>query len=88
MKYRVLHEGPGQLHLKLARGRLSPEEADVLYYALTDRMEVVKASVFSRTGEVTIKVRRDPEALLSYLDSLQLTPDAVKLPAVSARATN
>ncbi len=88
MKYRVLHEGPGQLHLKLARGRLSPEEADVLYYSLTDRMEVVKASVFSRTGEVTIKVRRDPEALLSYLDSLQLTPDTVKLPAVSARATN
>ena len=39
MRYRVLHEGPGQLHLKLARGRLSEREADILYYALIDRLE-------------------------------------------------
>ena len=88
MRYRVLHEGPGQLHLKLARGRLSEREADILYYALIDRLEVVKASVFSRTGEVTLRVRSNPEGLLSYLDSLQLTEDAVKMPSVSGRATN
>ena len=88
MRYRVLHEGSGQLHLKLARGRLSEREADILYYALIDRLEVVKATVFARTGEVSIRVRRDPEGLLSYLDSLQLTEDAVKMPSVSGRATN
>ena len=88
MRYRVLHEGPGQLHLKLARGRLSEREADILYYALIDRLEVVKASVFARTGEVSIRVRHDPEKLLSYLDNLQLTEDAVKMPSVSGRATN
>ena len=88
MRYRVLHEGPGQLHLKLARGRLSEREADILYYALIDRLEVVKATVFARTGEVSIRVRHDPEKLLSYLDNLQLTEDAVKMPSVSGRATN
>ena len=88
MRYSIVKESSGLLHLKLARGRLSTQEADILYYALTDRLEVIKASVFPRTGEVTVRVRRDPEALLSYLDSLQLTPEAVKMPAVSARATN
>ena len=88
MRYRIVHESPRLLHLELARGRLSDKEADILYYALSDRMEVTKAQVFPRTGHVTIRVRRDEEKLLDWLDNLQLTEDAVKLPAVSGRQTN
>ena len=37
MKTRVVHRSPGQLHIDLGKIRLSAEEADVLYYALTEQ---------------------------------------------------
>ena len=89
MRYRILHESRDRIHLALARGRLSAEEADILYYALLERREVTKVQVFARSGEVSVRFSRSPEELLRWLDTLPLNEDAgVKRPAISARATN
>jgi len=89
MRYRIKRQSPGRIHLALARGRLSREEADILYYALIERRDVVNASVYVRTGEVSVQYRGDGEALLEYLDGLKLDGDSgVKIPSVSARATS
>ncbi len=89
MRYRILHESRDRVHLALARGRLSAQEADILYYALLERREVTKVQVFARSGEVCVRFSRRPEELLRWLDTLPLNEDAgVKRPAISARATN
>ncbi|MBR4703553.1 MAG: heavy metal translocating P-type ATPase [Oscillospiraceae bacterium] len=87
MRYRIVHTSPDRVHLALARGRLSPQEADILYYALLERRDVIKVQVFARTGEVAIRFRQSAEELLGWLDSLSLSGESgVKVPAVSARA--
>jgi len=89
MRYRIVHEGPGRLHIALDRVRLSSKEADILYYALIERRDVVKVQVYPRTGEAVVRYRREREELLAVLDTLSLRDEeAVRLPAVSARATN
>ncbi len=87
MRYSIVHRSPDRLRLALTRGRLSSREADVLYYALLERRDVVKVQVFARTGEVAIRFRQSAEELLDWLDSLSLSGESgVKVPAVSARA--
>ena len=89
MRYRIKRQAQNRLHLILERGRLTQEEADILYYALIERRDVVRASVYVRTGEVSVQFRNDPEELLAYLDGLKLNEESgVKLPSVSARATS
>lgn len=89
MRYRIVHRGQDRLRLALERGRLTEREADILHYALADRRDVTKVQVLPRIGEVAVRFRRDPEELLRYLDGLKLDGSApVKLPGVSARATN
>lgn len=89
MRYRILHERPGYLRLALERGRLSTEEADILYYALLERREVIKVQVLARCGQVSIRCRQDAKTLLDWLDTLPLNEQAnVKRPAISARATS
>ena len=51
MKYRILYEGRDRLHLELARGRLSQREADILYYALMERRNVLKVTITSGEDE-------------------------------------
>ena len=82
------------MHLDLHRRRLSAEDADTLYYALTERPGVRGASVLWRTAQVVL--RFDPcvpaaaEETLAFLRGADLSdPELKKLvPAVSARATN
>ena len=62
MRYSIVHRSPDRLRLALARGRLSSREADVLYYALLERRDVVKVQVFARTGEVAIRFRQSADA--------------------------
>ena len=89
MRYRIVHQSPERLHLALAGGRLSPREADVLYYGLLEKREVVKVQVFARTGEAVIRFRQSAEALLDWLDGFSLSGESsVKVPAVSARANS
>ena len=89
MRYRIKRQAQNRLHLILERGRLTKEEADILYYALIERRDVVRASVYVRTGEVSVQYRSDPQELLAYLDSLKLNEESgVKIPSVSARATS
>ena len=89
MRYRIIRQSRDRLHLELVRGSLSSKEADVLYFALCDRLDVAKVQVFPRTGQVSVQFRHSPEEILQYLDSLPLDGTApVKVPSVSARATN
>ncbi len=89
MRYSILHEAPGRLHIGLARQRLGDREADILYYALIERRDVIKVQVYPRTGQLTLRYRGDREELLALLDRLTLKDqEAVRIPAVSARATN
>ena len=89
MRYRILYNSRDLLRLELKRGALSGEEADVLYYALSERRDVIKTQVFVRTGQVCVRHRGTAEEILSFLDTLPLDQRAnVKIPAVSARATN
>ena len=89
MRYKILYNRRDLLRLELKRGALSAEEADVLYYALSERRDVIKVQVFVRTGQVCVRHRRTAEEILDFLDTLPLDQRAdVKIPAVSARATN
>ena len=82
------------MQISLGRRRLRAEEADTLYYALTERPGVRSASVLHRTAQVLL--RFDPcmpaaaEETLAFLRGADLSdPELKKLvPAVSARATN
>lgn len=90
MKYRILHHTKGRLHLDLQERRLGGQEADVLYYMLTERDEVESVQVFARTAQVIIRYRGPASTLLSFLKDAELTdPELLDMvPAVSARATN
>ena len=70
MRYRIKRQAQNRLHLILERGRLTQEEADILYYALIERRDVVRASVYVRTGEVSVQFRNDPEELLIELEKI------------------
>ena len=91
MKYSIIHQSAKQLHISLPLRRLNEQEADVLYYGLTGKTNVVSVSVFRRTAEAVIRFERGtgPE-ILSCLDEMDLEdPEAIEaLPGVSARATN
>ena len=94
LKVTVLHRAKGQLQLGLGRRRLSAEEADTLYYALTEQPGVRSVSVLYRTAQVLL--RFDPcvpdasARTIAFLRGADLSdPELKKLvPAVSGRATN
>lgn len=79
------------MHLDLSKSRLTGQEADLIYYALSDRDDVESVQVFTRTGQVIYRYRGSSDAqLLTFLDELE-TDDAElmeKVPEVSVRATN
>ncbi len=79
------------MHLDLSKSRLTGQEADLIYYALSDRDDVESVQVFARTGQVIYRYRGSSDAqLLTFLDELE-TDDAElmeKVPEVSVRATN
>ena len=94
MKTRIVHVSPGQLHIDLGKKRLSDEEADVLYYALTEQPGVHKVTVLPRTGQLVIHFDtsdvRYREALLRFLREMDTAdPELKKLvPSISGRATS
>ena len=91
MNYMIKHQAAGQLHIKLPSRRLTAEEADVLYYGLLERPEVISVQVYRRTASATIRFLKGRSAdILEYLDGMDLhSPEAIEaLPGVSARATN
>ena len=49
-----MHRAKGQMQLGLSCRRLSAEDADTLYYALTELSGVRSASVLYRTGQVLL----------------------------------
>ena len=82
------------MQLGLGRRRLGAEEADTLYYALTEQPGVRSASVLCRTAQVLLHfdpcVPDAPARTLEFLRGADLSdPELKKLvPAVSGRATN
>ena len=94
MNVSILHRAKGQMQVGLNRRRLSAEDADTLYYALTERPGVRSATVLYRTAQVLLRfdpcMPDAPEETLRFLRGADLSdPELKKLvPAVSARATN
>ncbi len=94
MKVTVLHRAKGQMQLGLGLRRLIPEDADTLYYALTERSGIRSVTVLPRTAQVLLRFDpcrpEAPEEVLAFLRSADLAdPELKKLvPAVSARATS
>ena len=87
MNYMIKHQAAGQLHIKLPSRRLTAEEADVLYYGLLERPEVISVQVYLRTASATIRFLKGRSAdILEYLDGMDLhSPEAIEaLPGVSA----
>ncbi len=82
------------MQLGLSCRRLSAEDADTLYYALTEQPGVRSASVLYRTGQVLLRfdpcMPDAPARTLAFLRDAELSdPELKKLvPAVSGRATN
>ena len=94
MKVTVLHRAKGQMQIGLGLRRLKPEEADVLYYALTEHPGVRSVTVLPRTAQLLLRFdpcRADaPAETLKFLRGFSPEdPEMQKLvPAVSARATS
>lgn len=90
MKYRIIHHCRNRIHLDIPKRRLTEEEADVLYYCLLEREDTEQVQVFARTAQVAVRYRGNPEALLSFIDTMDLQDPALKekVPEISARATN
>ena len=94
MKFTVLHRAKGQIHLDLARRRLTGEEADALYYSLLDRPGMQNVQVLYRTAQVVVRYNPSlPGAereLLRFLRQTDLSDPELRkaVPAVSGRATN
>ena len=94
MNVTVLHRAKGQMHIDLRCRRLSAEDADTLYYALTEQPGVRSASVLYRTAQVLLRfdpcMPEAPARTLEFLRGTELSdPELKKLvPAVSGRATN
>ena len=94
MKVTVLHRAKGQMQIGLGLRRLKPEEADVLYYALTEHPGIRSVTVLPRTAQLLLRFdpcRADaPAETLMFLRGFSPEdPEMQKLvPAVSARATS
>lgn len=94
MKVTVLHRAKGQMQIGLGLRRLKPEEADVLYYALTEHPGIRSVTVLPRTAQLLLRFdpcRADaPAETLEFLHGFSPEdPEMQKLvPAVSARATS
>lgn len=90
MDYTVTHTSAKRVHLQLGKRRLTQQEADTLYYALTERDDVESVQVFPRTAQLICRYRNDDKSLLAFLKDLSLEDTALqeKVPEVSVRATN
>ena len=64
------------MQLGLGRRRLKPEEADTLYYALTERSGVRSVNVLPRTAQLLLRfdpcVPEAPEEVLAFLRGADL----------------
>lgn len=90
MNYKITHRARNRLHIELGVRRLTAQQADMLYYALSDRDDVESVQVFARTAQLVLRYRGGADALLSFLDGMSLDDEALleKVPEVSVRATN
>lgn len=91
MRYRIIHQTARRLHIGIAKRRLQDKEADILYYALSERGDVETVQIFARTAEAVIRFREGiREEMLEYLDAFDLQDESAveQMPEVSARAVS
>ena len=90
MKYRIEHESKGRFRLKLAKQRLTTEEADVLYYTLLERDDVETVKVLQKSAQVIVHYYYGRKKLLEFIGQMNLKSEKLKenVPEVSSRATN
>ncbi|MBR0383053.1 MAG: heavy metal translocating P-type ATPase [Eubacterium sp.] len=91
MRYQIIHETEGQLHIKLPFRRLTEREADLVYYGLANHTDVISTHVFPRTASAVVRFQKGAApGVRKALDQLDFnSQEAIDaLPGVSARATN
>ena len=91
MRYQIIHETEGQLHIKLPFRRLTEREADLVYYGLTNHTDVISTHVFPRTASAVIRFQKGRvPGIRKVLDQLDFnSQEAIyDLEGVFASATN
>ena len=59
MRYRIMNESAHRIRFRLYCGELSPEQEDVLTYALSDIAGVEKVTVYRATAGLALEYRGD-----------------------------
>jgi heavy metal translocating P-type ATPase len=67
MKFSILHELKGRMRIHVEQKKMTYEQADILYYYLSNQKEVTSVKVRERTGNITICFVRDRSRILFLL---------------------
>ena len=90
MKAMILHESRGRMRLRLAPGRLSIQDADILEAWLLAKPWTEAVTVHERTASVTIRYSGGREEVLEAIRDFRFEEAAavIDVPAESVRAIN
>lgn len=90
MKAMILHESRGRMRLRLAPGRLSIQDADILEAWLLAKPWTEAVTVHERTASVTIRYSGSREEVLAAIRGFRFeeAAEVIDVPAESVRAIN
>lgn len=90
MKAMILHESRGRMRLRLAPGRLSIQDADILEAWLLAKPWTEAVTVHERTASVTIRYSGGREEVLAAIRGFRFeeAAEVIDVPAESVRAIN
>ncbi len=69
MKCKILHESRGRMRVRFACGTMTLAEADIVEYWFKSIADVVKVTVYDRTGDAVILYRKDRESIIRALSA-------------------
>ena len=69
MKFKVLHNMRGRMHIHVMTNEMTDLQADKLEYDLAAQDMILTAKVYERTGDVVITYTGERQILLSYLQT-------------------
>lgn len=71
MRYTIVSETRNRMRIRVPKGRITKNEAEVLEYAIGAVKCVTGVRIFNATGGIEIKYQDDRDLLIFKLDSLQ-----------------
>ena len=69
MKYRIEHETPHRIRLRLNTGKISGPQADILRYAFGAMKNIRQVKIYPATAGVTLEYETGREEILRKLDA-------------------